>query len=254
MIYGMFAAKTCLLTSIVDQLHERTRKVNAVKRLERHLCEGIPEEARDEYHKIIQEWVRSIESKAFKGCASLVKVRLPEGLEEIDRAAFQGCVRLKEINLPKGLTYIGDCAFDGCSELRDIRLPEGLTALRAYAFRGCEKLEALELPASMGPIISGLEANAFPVQLRTIRVAEGSPYYTVVDGVLYSKDGTKLFYRPAGLDGEFFRVPEGITDIEWHALTGNTLREVEQPEGLERIAGDAFENCSQLVSMNSCRA
>ena len=209
---------------------------------------------RDQEEIVVPAWVRSIESKAFKGCASLVKVRLPEGLEEIDRAAFQGCVRLKEINLPKGLTYIGDCAFDGCSELRDIRLPEGLTALRAYAFRGCEKLEALELPASMGPIISGLEANAFPVQLRTIRVAEGSPYYTVVDGVLYSKDGTKLFYRPAGLDGEFFRVPEGITDIEWHALTGNTLREVELPEGLERIAGDAFENCSQLVSITLPRS
>ena len=29
MIYGMLAAKSCLLTSIVDQLHERTRKVNA---------------------------------------------------------------------------------------------------------------------------------------------------------------------------------------------------------------------------------
>ena len=57
MIYGMLAAKTCLLTSIVDQLHERTRKINAVERLGRHLCEGIPEEARDEYHKIIQEWV-----------------------------------------------------------------------------------------------------------------------------------------------------------------------------------------------------
>ena len=57
MIYGMLAAKTCLLTSIVDQLHERTRKVNAVVRLGGHLCESIPEEARDEYHKIIQEWV-----------------------------------------------------------------------------------------------------------------------------------------------------------------------------------------------------
>ena len=29
MIYGMLAAKSCLLTSIVDQLHERTKKVNA---------------------------------------------------------------------------------------------------------------------------------------------------------------------------------------------------------------------------------
>ena len=57
MTYGMLAGKSCLLTRIVDQLHERTKKVNAVERLGRHLCEGIPEAARDEYHKFVQEWV-----------------------------------------------------------------------------------------------------------------------------------------------------------------------------------------------------
>ena len=57
MTYGMLAAKSCLLTSIVDQLHERTRKVNAVERLGRHLCEGIPEAAKNEYHRFIREWV-----------------------------------------------------------------------------------------------------------------------------------------------------------------------------------------------------
>jgi hypothetical protein len=53
MTYGMLAAKSCLLTSIVDQLHERTKKVNAVERLGRHLCEGIPEAAKNEYHRFI---------------------------------------------------------------------------------------------------------------------------------------------------------------------------------------------------------
>ena len=57
MTYGMLAAKSCLLTSIVDQLHERTKKVNAVERLGRHLCEGIPEAAKNEYHRFIREWV-----------------------------------------------------------------------------------------------------------------------------------------------------------------------------------------------------
>ena len=58
MTYGMLAAKSCLLTSIVDQLHERTKKVNAVERLGRHLCEGIPEAAKNEYHRFIRECVR----------------------------------------------------------------------------------------------------------------------------------------------------------------------------------------------------
>ena len=52
----MLTAESCLLTSIVDQLHERTKKVNAFERLGRHLCEGIPEAAKNEYHRFIREW------------------------------------------------------------------------------------------------------------------------------------------------------------------------------------------------------
>jgi hypothetical protein len=40
--YGMLAANSCLLTDVVDQLHEDTKKVNAVERLTRHLDKGIP--------------------------------------------------------------------------------------------------------------------------------------------------------------------------------------------------------------------
>ena len=42
MTYGMLASGSCLLTSIVDELHEETKKVNAVERLARHLKEGVP--------------------------------------------------------------------------------------------------------------------------------------------------------------------------------------------------------------------
>ena len=35
MTYGMLASNSCLLTDIVDQLHENTKKVNSVERLTR---------------------------------------------------------------------------------------------------------------------------------------------------------------------------------------------------------------------------
>ena len=41
MTYGMLAAGSCLLTDIVDQLHEASKKVNSVERLTRHLNKGI---------------------------------------------------------------------------------------------------------------------------------------------------------------------------------------------------------------------
>ena len=57
MTYGMLASGSCLLTSIVDELHEATKKVNAVERLGRHLKEGVPKKAQECYRRLVREWV-----------------------------------------------------------------------------------------------------------------------------------------------------------------------------------------------------
>ena len=59
MTYGMLASKSCLLTDIVDQLHEDTKKVNSVERLTRHLNKGVPSAALKSYLKVIRKWVPS---------------------------------------------------------------------------------------------------------------------------------------------------------------------------------------------------
>ena len=42
MTYGILASGSCLLTDIVDQLHEPSKKVNSVEWLTRHLKKGAP--------------------------------------------------------------------------------------------------------------------------------------------------------------------------------------------------------------------
>ena len=59
MVYGMLASESCLLTDIVDQLHEDTKKVNSVERLTRHLNKGIPPAAQKFYLSTIRKWVPS---------------------------------------------------------------------------------------------------------------------------------------------------------------------------------------------------
>ena len=59
MTYGMLASESCLLTDIVDQLHESARKVNSVERLTRHLNQGIPKEALSSYLSLVRKWVPS---------------------------------------------------------------------------------------------------------------------------------------------------------------------------------------------------
>jgi hypothetical protein len=57
MTYGMLASGSCLLTDVVDQLHEESKKVNSVERLTRHLNKGIPKAALSSYLHSIRKWV-----------------------------------------------------------------------------------------------------------------------------------------------------------------------------------------------------
>ena len=55
--YGILASGSCLLTDVVDQLHEDSKKINIVDRLSRHLDKGTPAEAAVSYLQQIKKWV-----------------------------------------------------------------------------------------------------------------------------------------------------------------------------------------------------
>ncbi len=59
MLYGMLASESCLLTDIVDTLHETSKKVNSVERLTRHLNKGTPPKALSVYLNTIKKWIPS---------------------------------------------------------------------------------------------------------------------------------------------------------------------------------------------------
>ena len=56
MNYGILASGICLLTDIVDHLHEPSRKINIVDRLSRHLAKGIPQNALNSYLSQVRKW------------------------------------------------------------------------------------------------------------------------------------------------------------------------------------------------------
>ena len=57
--YGMLASQSCLLTDVVDQLHENSKKINIVDRLSRHLDKGTPAKAAVSYLQMLKKWVPS---------------------------------------------------------------------------------------------------------------------------------------------------------------------------------------------------
>ena len=56
MTYGMLASGSCLLTDVVEQLHEDTKKVNSVERLTRHLNNGTSFTALQSDLTAIRKW------------------------------------------------------------------------------------------------------------------------------------------------------------------------------------------------------
>ena len=59
MNYGILASGSCLLTDIVDQLHEPSKKINSVDRLSRHLAKGTPKAALKTYLTLVRKWCPS---------------------------------------------------------------------------------------------------------------------------------------------------------------------------------------------------
>lgn len=59
MVYGIPADQNCLLTDIVQTLHEPAKKVNSVERLSRHLEKGTSGMTYQTYLKIVKSWVPS---------------------------------------------------------------------------------------------------------------------------------------------------------------------------------------------------
>ena len=56
MNYGMLASNSCLLTDLVDSLHEPSKKINRVDRLSRHLSKGTPKNALNAYLTYLKKW------------------------------------------------------------------------------------------------------------------------------------------------------------------------------------------------------
>ena len=86
--------------------------------------------------------------------------------------------------------------------------------------------------------------------LERIEVPPEHPTFKSVDGVLYSKDMTRLIYYPKGKKDAVYSIPKSVTEIAGGACTGNSyLCEILLPSHLKQLGTDNFNNCSALMEL-----
>ena len=196
----------------------------------------------------LPEGVVKIDDCAFSDCKSLESITLPQSVKVIDNSAFASCNNLKHISLPKGLQKLGSNVFSSCVSLVEIELPEGLTEIGDNVFNNCRALEQVTLPASL----SLLKSNPFSScgALKEYKVAEGSEYLTVQDGILFSKDMTQLIACPPSKELGDYTVPATVRKIASMAFYGcNLLTSITMTEVVS-IDKSAFNGCHNLATVD----
>lgn len=153
---------------------------------------------------------------------------VPESVVDIEPNAFVS-ENLEHIVVNK---YNKDySSIDGVLYAKDqtvmYRCPKGKTgtviisdqvlAVSASAMQGCSKFDTLYIGGKVdtseiaGPEIFRYELDDC-VSLKKIEISENHPLYASKDGVMYSKDMTKLYMYPRGKEG-FYSMPDTITAI-----------------------------------------
>ena len=156
---------------------------------------------------------------------------------------YQGCRSLKELKIPNSVKTIGQQAIEGCDGLTEIVFPEGVKAFSGnWIVTRCSNLLRIELPSTVERIQGTAVFGANP-KLEAIDVSPSNQFFSSVDGVLFSKDMTRLVRCPETKKG-IYEIPNSVKRIDEYAFANcRALTEIRIPEGATDIGRNAFENC-----------
>lgn len=128
------------------------------------------------------------------------------------------------IELPEGLQLLEERAFYKCSDLTRVVVPVGVSAFNFnMVFEGCDSLTDFV-------------------------VDENTDIFRIIDGVMFNKEMTVLYFYPSDKEDKEYVVPEGVVKIAANAFYNNRfLSKVTLPESLAVIGDKAFFGTENLT-------
>ena len=209
--------------------------------------------------------VTTIPASAFKNQTNLIKVVVPDTIDDWGYGIFEGCNSIEEMILPFASRRITDDynlsvrTFDSLfmtssystwtnthvpSSIRKVTITKQ-TSFSEATFRSCKYIEEITIPATTTDIGPG----AFYECSALVRLNSNT------DGVFNVPDGVKvikssLFYNC--LLAETINISDSATTIEGHAFKGcSMLSAFTIPETVKTLGESVFEGCISIVSINS---
>lgn len=189
----------------------------------------------------------TVGASAFRGCARLAEISLPNSVVVIGEYAFYNCEALTDAVLGTGIGAIGDYAFYSCKTLAEVMLPEGLLRIGKGAFYKCEALINVAVPAS----VESIGASAFEgcstmesIQLPFVgnnKNANNDVHFGDIFGTLKAESVPNSLKNVVLTSGTQIP-PEAFKDCAG-------LRTISLPATLRAVGADAFEGCDAIESV-----
>jgi hypothetical protein len=168
-------------------------------------------------------------------------------LAEIDADHKGSCGKnlIWEIDYYGVMTIRGSGEMDTCpewnekeGEIKEVIIQNGVTSIGDEAFLSCRNLVRVSIPASVTKIGKNVFTNCG--KMTEILVDSANQYFCSQNGILFSKDKKRLIKYPEGINGVWYKVPEGVTEIGEHAFYGTSINEIGLPQSVITIGDAAF--------------
>ena len=157
----------------------------------------------------------------YTGNKSIVVV--PEGVTELVPCLFWDNQVIEEVILPDTLVNISGDTFYNSAKLRKVNIPKNVKFMGNNPFAGCPNIE----------------------------VINESPYFNLVDGILYNKDFTRLIYYPISKKDDRYEIKEGCRILGKHSFyLCDNLKEVVIPSSIIKLENNPFSGCTKINLVN----
>jgi|GEM_PF-5740216 len=206
---------------------------------------------------IIPENVRTV-GNIFYNCPNLISVEIPSTVVEIKNTplmlvnsnyleAINVSIDNKYYSSEDGVVFTKDKStlifYPGGKKDTSYSIPLSVTKIESSSLRN-SFLKTININENVGEVyLNNL------LSLETINVSDGNPFFTSFEGVLYSKDKTKLIAYPANKSGTDFVVPSNVKSIESQAIRSNNLKKITVTENVCNISRSNFNSCYALQNI-----
>lgn len=145
-LYAKWTVKAENVVNVINSLTEGTYNICVVGKIDEDTVKSIGialysnENVKVNLDLSGTTGLANIPFQAFRDCANLINIEIPESVTHIDWDAFRECIGLTDIKIPASVTIIEKNAFFGCRSLTNIEIPTTVTSIGCWAFFDCTNL------------------------------------------------------------------------------------------------------------------